>query len=105
MYTKDAIRYAIDSLSFGVFSKKSDELLAWVMQTHYGAIGMLYTIESARGNGYAKLLVKIMSKELAKLMIHPYALIMESNTKSLSLFHSVGFRQITRMKYIIVSKE
>ncbi len=106
VYTKDDIQYPIErSASFGLFKKDTGELMAWVMQAHYGAIGLLYTKESVRRRGYAKILVKLIAQEFAKMSIQPYAMIMASNVKSISLFHSIGFRYITPMKYIMVCKK
>lgn len=106
IHTKDDIINSIElSFSFGVYSREDNELLAWVMQAHYGAVGMLYTKENVRRHGYAKILVMKMAKKMVEEGIPPYAMIMESNTKSISLFHSIGFKQITRMKYLKVNQD
>ena len=93
------------SFSYGIYERENNELLAWVMQTHYGGIGMLYTKETVRRHGYAKVLVMMMAKKLAEEVIQPYAMIVESNTKSISLFHSMGFKHISLMRYVKVFKE
>lgn len=105
VYTRDDIRYPVEqNVAFGLFHKTSNELLAWVMQAHYGAIGMLYTKENVRRHGYAKTLIKLMVGELTKNSVLPYATIMACNAKSISLFHSLGFRQISPMRYVAVCK-
>lgn len=103
IHTKEDIINSIESgPSFGVFSKFDNEPLAWVMQAHYGAIGMLYTKESVRRHGYAKILVMMMARKMVEEGIPPYASIVETNTKSITLFHSIGFKQMTRMRYLRV---
>lgn len=105
VYTRDDIRCPVEqNVAFGLYHKRSNEPLAWVMQTHYGAIGMLYTKENVRRNGYARTLIKVMVKELTKNSVLPYATIIATNAKSISLFHSMGFRQISPMRYVAVCK-
>lgn len=103
IHTKeDIINIISKSFAYGLLSKSNNELLAWVMLSHYGAIGTLYTLESARKRGFAKILVKKISKELAREMIPPYTTIVEKNITSISLFRSLGFNQITRFRYVSV---
>lgn len=106
VHTREDVVNSIEmSISYGLFDNDTHELLAWVLQTHYGALGTLYTKESVRRNGYAKILVMLMSKMLAEDIIQPYALIVESNTKSLALFHSLGYKEITPMRYVKVVRD
>lgn len=97
-----AIRY---NPSFGVYSKDTDEIRAWIMFPHYGGVGMLYTKEDHRRSGHAKLLIMIMSKELARKKITPFTSIVPSNIKSLSLFNGLGYRKATHIKYFNVCEK
>lgn len=105
VHTKEQISNSIElSFSYGVFSKFNNELLAWVMQTHFGAVGMLYILEKARRRGFAKTLVMRMAKKMSEEGIPPYAMIMESNEKSFSLSHSIGPEEIICIKYLKVNQ-
>ncbi|XP_065207068.1 uncharacterized protein LOC135836269 [Planococcus citri] len=103
IHTKEDIINIIElSFAYGIFSKSDNELLAWVMLSHYGAIGTLYTMEHARKCGYAKILIKIISKELVQEMIPIYTAIVVKNITSISLFQSIGFKQVGNFRYVNV---
>ena len=103
VWTVDEIIYAIQcNVSFGLFTKNTNDIRAWVMFAHYGGVRMLYTKEDFRRLGYARLLVKLITKELAKIGVTPSAAIMAINAKSLALFNGLGYEKVTDIKYFNV---
>jgi len=97
-YTIDVLRdwYNVDKkYAFGIFCKTTGAPLSNCMRLSYsGWIGVLQTAESARGKGYAKLLVKKIAKLLAEDSIEPCIDTPEFNKASLAVFRSVGFEHI-----------
>jgi hypothetical protein len=70
------------------------ELVAWILTYTYGAVGMLHTLESERGNGYAS----AVTAELCRRLQHQgrvcFAYIVESNEASRKVFARLGFREV-----------
>lgn len=87
----------------GVFSASDDNLLAWVMHTHYGGVGVLQTRSDQMRRGYASLVARCISRAMAHLGISPHACVMNSNTKSQNLFKSIGYSRVSDIQYICVS--
>ena len=86
--------------SAGVFLKRDDKLVSWIM--NHPPIGMsrLYTLDEFRRRGYAALTIKYISKRMAQSGYLPFANIEPGNDASLKLFHSLGFRQM-RLSHIV----
>jgi len=83
----------------GIRSKSTGELVAWCLTYKEGPLGMLYTLESHRRIGLARIVVAGLllqtlkdSSEIASYP--PYCFIEESNDVSKSLFRSLGFAKV-----------
>ena len=68
-----------------------DHPVAWMMTHDDGSVGMLHVLDDFRGRGYAKMLVKAMSRQVVQKGREAYAHIEPSNEPSLRLFQSLGF--------------
>lgn len=80
-----------NDFAVGVFSKQTGRLLSRCLRSHCGAISALQTIEEARGKGYAKLLLKHVSKKLAELSIVPFTYVADFNEISMKTIAGAGF--------------
>ncbi|MBN3309266.1 GLYL3 protein, partial [Amia calva] len=70
---------------------ESGKPVSWVLLYRHSALGLLYTLPEHRRKGYAKLLVKVMSKHLLSQGYPVYCFIEEENKISYQLFSSLGF--------------
>ncbi|XP_042865464.1 uncharacterized protein LOC122249032 [Penaeus japonicus] len=74
-----------------------ESAVAWVALTFYGTTGMLYTLESHRRRGLARLALRVFSRLQAKRGLVPHALVEAYNDSSRKLFSSLpGWRKVTR---------
>lgn len=87
----------------GVFSASDDTLLAWVMHTHYGGVGVLQTSNTQLRRGYATLVTRCITRAMGHLGISPHACVMNSNAKSQNLFKSIGYSRVSDIQYICAS--
>lgn len=65
-----------------------------------GLLGALQTDKEFYGQGYAELVVKHISKAIAKMGHDVYAGVLEGNTPSRSLFDKLGFKHNTIVYWI-----
>lgn len=65
-----------------------------------GVLGALQTDEKFYGQGYGRLVLKHISKTIAKMGNDIYAGILEENTPSRSLFEKIGFKSISNVHWI-----
>ena len=86
--------------SAGVFLKRDDKLVSWIMNHPPNGMSRLYTLDEFRRRGYAALTIKYISKRMAQSGYLPFANIEPGNDASLKLFHSLGFRQM-RLSHIV----
>lgn len=93
-----------NEFAIGVFCKQTGRLLCRCLQSHNGAISALQTIEGARGKGYAKLLLKHVSKKLAESSIAPHAFVADSNEISMKIIAGVGFHIVGLTKSADIKK-
>ncbi len=103
IFTKEHLQDCLcsdDRFAFGIFEKQTNELLSRCMRSN-GDITALQTVQKARGKGYAKLLIKKVSKTLAELSIQPFAYADLSNKSSISVFHSVGYKNLDTNAVIV----
>ncbi|XP_077297171.1 uncharacterized protein LOC143918927 [Arctopsyche grandis] len=78
--------------ALGLLTEESHELVGWIFTTIRGDLHALHIKESYRRNGYAQLLIKIMSKKLADCGIDDIlAYIITDNSSSMDLFQKSGF--------------
>ncbi|XP_074037421.1 uncharacterized protein isoform X2 [Leptinotarsa decemlineata] len=76
----------------GLFLKSTNELVAWILKSALGELGLLHTLEKYRGRGFAEILVKELSRQIAQEGDEPTAMISLSNAASKSLAEKVGLR-------------
>lgn len=89
----------------GLFDRSTNELLSYALINDSLAIGMLNTVEYARGKGYAALVTKLISIKIAQdFDIHPTAYIGHSRTSSNKLFGKLGFKKIGDCDWILINK-
>jgi hypothetical protein len=67
--------------------------VSWALRTAYGSIGMLHTLEDFRRRGYAAVAVRGLASKIIENGGVPFCHIVEGNSSSLALFHSLGFSQ------------
>ncbi|KAL3286513.1 hypothetical protein HHI36_001018 [Cryptolaemus montrouzieri] len=89
----------------GVYLKKNDKLVAWVLRDQMGQVAILQTHDDYKKNGYASLVTKILSKELAEEGIYPFAGINVKNTASLNMFNKIGYEQIGLHTYFFMAPD
>lgn len=78
--------------SAGIFTKTDNQLICWaVCNPPGGGVSHLFTVKEHRGKGYARHLVKYLSKELARNGLAPFATITRANEASRNLFSRLGF--------------
>lgn len=95
MFTLENFALGIDQLpSAGVFLKENDELVTWMMCNPPFGMSRLYTLESHRRRGYAKLAVQYLSKRMAQAGLIPFVHIVVENEASYKCFQSLGFQQV-----------
>lgn len=88
----------------GIFCKQTGRLLCRCLRSHNGAISALQTIEEARGKGYAKLLLKYVSKKLAELSIVPYTYTVDFNETAMKTIAGAGFHIVGYMTATDIGK-
>lgn len=96
------IGYYLDmNIGLGMFVNKTDTIVSWAVEQHYGGIGMLYTLEEYRGRGYATAVLKAMIISLEAKNIDPFACIEHSNVESLRLFKKLKFREACNVTWLL----
>ncbi|XP_018569131.1 uncharacterized protein LOC108909306 [Anoplophora glabripennis] len=85
---------------FGLFSKQTHDLVAWVMRTCLGQIGFLQTVDGHTRKGYGEYLAKVVSREIAEEGFVPMGAVFHENSASLGLFRKLGF-QVEGLCYFI----
>jgi len=89
----------------GLFDKSTNELLSYALINDSLAIGMLNTVNHARGKGYAALVTKLISIKIAQdFNIHSTAYIDHSRTSSNKLFEKLGFKKIGDCDWVLINK-
>lgn len=88
----------------GLFDKNDDSLMAWITRNDYGALGILQTEEKHKRKGYASIVTKYFSKELALNGIDPTCYIVIKNSASEILFTKLGFSVVSYMCWAAADK-
>ena len=57
-------------------------------------MGLLHTKPAFRGRGFAKLCVRILSRNLSKIGVTPNVYIENDNSISMSMFEKLGFEKM-----------
>lgn len=85
----------------GLYLKESNQIVAWILRNQHNGIGVLQTIEEFRRRGFAGLLIKAMSKKMAKECgIDVHTCIVRENHASLKLFKTLGFQHIGNIRFV-----
>ncbi|XP_008190613.1 uncharacterized protein LOC663674 isoform X2 [Tribolium castaneum] len=79
---------------YGLFLKSTNEMVAWVLKHAWGHLAMLQTEEAHKRKGYASLVTKALSKEIAEEGHWPLGTILLENKNSISMFEKLGFSSI-----------
>lgn len=59
---------------------------------YYGALGVVHTVENERRQGYGKIVVQAVCKEMGLLGLDVHLNIAEGNTVSEAFFKDLGFK-------------
>ena len=78
--------------SAGLFLKRNDQLVCWMVSNPPFGMGLLFTLEEHRRRGYAKLVTQYMCKRMVQSGFVPFVTIVQGNTSSVAFFQSLGFR-------------
>ena len=87
---------------YGVFLKSSDQMVAWVIKHAFGHLAMLQTEEDHTRKGYASLVTKALSREIAEEGHWPLGTILLENKNSVAMFEKLGFRNIGICSFLVV---
>lgn len=78
--------------SYGVFSA-SGELVAWMIQSYYGAMCSMQTKPDFRRKGYGICLAKYLTKVVTDRGYLPFVVIRPENDASKGLYTKLGFKK------------
>ena len=94
--TVEKVANEIDELpSAGVFLKKDNKLVSWMMYHLPNGMSRLHTLEEFRKRGYAVLVTQYLSKHVAQCGFVPFVNIHTDNVASYTLFTStMGFQRL-----------
>ncbi|XP_044270434.1 uncharacterized protein LOC123015062 [Tribolium madens] len=87
---------------YGVFLKSTHEMVAWVLRHAWGHLAILQTQEAHKRKGYASLVTKALSKEIANEGHWPLGTILLKNRISINMFEKLGFNSIGICNFILV---
>ena len=78
--------------SYGIFIE--DELVAWMIQSYYGAMISMYTKSRFRLHGFGSYIARYLSKLVAGRGYIPYVLVRSNNNISRKLYEHLGFTRL-----------
>jgi predicted GNAT family acetyltransferase len=67
----------------------------------YGALGVLYTLEEFRGQGFAKICMQFMAKHVQDIGLTPFAYVETDNFASIALMEKLGFEPVEDCLWIL----
>jgi hypothetical protein len=76
-------------ISAGIF--EDNKLVSWAITQDDGAIGFLHTVAEYRRRGYGNIVTLSLIEELRSREELPFAFVVESNIRSISLLQKLGF--------------
>lgn len=79
------------NFGIGIFDESSNELMAWAIHSFNGALGALQTKDQHRRKGYARIVLKAVTKEIGNRNRDVFLNILPENKASLSLVNSCGY--------------
>lgn len=84
----------------GIFSKKDGSLCCWILKNHLLGLGILQTVDEHKNKGYAKLVTKALTKNMASENIDVHACILRNNTISQNMFKNLGFVNVDGVMFV-----
>lgn len=78
--------------SYGIFSA-SGELVAWIIQSYYGALISMQTKPNYRRKGYGSILARYLTKTVMDRGYLPFVVIRPENDASKNLYTKLGFKK------------
>ncbi|XP_012286243.1 uncharacterized protein LOC105702882 isoform X2 [Orussus abietinus] len=90
--------------SVGLFLRKNDALVSWVLQNEWGGLGMVQTIEEYKRRGYAKTVVKVLAKEIADFGLSSVLFIVKGNASSHEMFTSLNWKRMNDILWIVMKE-
>lgn len=91
---------------YGLFLKKDDSLVSWIMQCDRGCLSILVTPDEHRRKGYAKIVFQAQMKYLAeKKNFDMTSLIDQSNEASIKLLKSLGFKSVASPVWFSINQK
>ncbi|KAI4469222.1 hypothetical protein MML48_2g00003612 [Holotrichia oblita] len=87
--------------SLGLFLKSDDTLVCWVLRSPMGQMATLQTDVNHKRKGYASLVTKAMSKQIAQDGFNPLGTIVRGNVASETMFSGLGFRSIDTSTFVM----
>ncbi|XP_023016215.2 uncharacterized protein [Leptinotarsa decemlineata] len=88
----------------GLFFESTNELVSWVLKTGVGKIGLLQTAQNHRKKGYASILTKLLSKQIAEGGENPTTNVLITNKASIKLMEKLGMQNVGTCYYITLFK-
>ncbi|KAL9929049.1 uncharacterized protein ACN427_009390 [Glossina fuscipes fuscipes] len=85
--------------SVGVFDE-GNNLIAWCLILPLGSLGLLQVIDSRKRQGLGQLVVRYMSKLIAKKGLDVTASVVFANVASRSMFEKLGFKIVDKVYWI-----
>lgn len=83
--------------------EKTGEILSFGVVNDHLAVGMMNTVDKARGKGYAGVITKALSKKIAEdFDLPPTAFFETANNSSRRVFEKVGFKKIGDCDWILI---
>lgn len=90
--------------ALGLFCKNTGRLLSRCMRSHEGMIVSLQTMEEDRKKGFAKLLLKHVSKKFAEHAHTPFLFTDDHNEKGIRAAQGAGFHCVSHVMVAIIEK-
>ena len=76
---------------YGVFLKSNRMPVCWILRNYLGMLINLFTIKEYARNGYASLVLKVASRELAREGLDVVVSVVVGNERAESLFENLEF--------------
>ena len=97
----DLFEKLIEKLSaFGIFTPNGD-LIAWMVQSYYGAMFSMQTKPEYRRKGYGTYLARHLTKAIQNRGYIPFVMIRPDNIASKSLHEKLAYRKFYEMARIL----
>lgn len=93
--------YITENKGLGLFLRKDNSLVSWILVTEWGGLGLLQTVEEHKRKGYGKIITKAMIKMLAEEEnLDSILFVVEHNLASRKLFESLGYAEVGKNTWV-----